>query len=118
VDTAPGSRTAVREILARGQASALYRLRQAGQARASLSYNKADLIRITLRGGGDSTVVDSVRVFGNVEGVHLQPGARRPDSVRADTTRPPPSPDPRRPNRPETPSEPAGQTPLPSRPRR
>ncbi len=118
VDTSAGSRTAVREILARGQASALYRLRQAGQAHASLSYNKADLIRITLKGSGDSTVVDSVRVFGNVEGVHLQPGVRRPDSVRADTTtRPPPASPPNPPDAPRVPRGRAGETPLPARPR-
>jgi hypothetical protein len=87
-DSAGSEKTSVKLIEARGQASALYRLRQSGQTKASITYNKGDRIRISMRLSGDSTTVDSVEVIGNVEGIHLQPGQRRPlDTTRVDTTR-------------------------------
>ncbi|HEX9895618.1 MAG TPA: hypothetical protein VGA78_16930, partial [Gemmatimonadales bacterium] len=87
-DSFGSERTAVNLIEARGEASALYRLRQSGQTQASITYNKGDLIRIRMRLAGDSTTVDSVEVVGNVEGIHLQPApARAPrDTTGADTT--------------------------------
>lgn len=94
-DSADTGRAAIRQIEARGRASALYRLRQQGQAQASLTYNKADLIRIAFSAAGDSTTVDSVFVKGNVEGIHLQPAPPRrapTDTTRADTTRARPLP--------------------------
>ena len=85
-DSAGSDKTSVKLIEARGQASALYRLRQGGQTRASITYNKGDLIRIRMRLTGDSTQVDSVEVVGNVEGIHLQPAPARRDTTKTDTT--------------------------------
>ena len=86
-DSAGSDKTSVNLIEARGQASALYRLRQGGQTQASITYNKGDLIRIRMRLTGDSTQVDSVEVIGNVEGIHLQPAPPgRRDTARTDTT--------------------------------
>ena len=85
-DSAGSDQTSVKLIEARGTASALYRLRQAGQTQASITYNKGDLIRIRMRLTGDSTQVDSVEVIGNVEGIHLQPAPPRRDTARTDTT--------------------------------
>jgi hypothetical protein len=82
-DSAGTNQTAVKVIEARGDASALYRMRQAGQTQASITYNKGQLIRITMRLEGDSTQVDSVNIIGEVEGIHLQPAPAR---ARRDTT--------------------------------
>lgn len=86
-DSAPAARPTLEKLEARGQAKALYRFVQAGQPKPSISYTKADRIVVTMKVIGDSTTVDNVFALGNVEGVHLQPGIVRPDSLRADSLR-------------------------------
>jgi hypothetical protein len=88
-DSAGKPRPALSSVLATGQARALYRLRQAGEARASITYNKADSIKITMRVTPDSISVADVTALGNVEGIHLQPAPVRakPDSLKADSTK-------------------------------
>jgi hypothetical protein len=49
-DSAGKPRPAISSVLATGDARALYRLIQAGDKKASITYNKADSIRITMRG--------------------------------------------------------------------
>jgi hypothetical protein len=86
-DSTPAARPTLEKLDARGQARALYRFVQSGQQKPSISYTKADRIVVTMKVVGDSTTVDNVFARGNVEGVHLQPGFARPDSLRADTLR-------------------------------
>ena len=89
----PKPRPALSSVVATGDASALYRLIQAGDKKASITYNKADTIRITMRVTPDSISVADVTALGNVEGIHLQPAppakpdSAKADSVKADTTR-------------------------------
>jgi hypothetical protein len=85
-DTASAAGPTLRRLEAEGNARAFYRLRQAGPARPSLSYNLADLIVVTMR-PGDTAQVDSVFALGVKDGVHLQPVLLRPEPPRADTTR-------------------------------
>jgi len=84
VDSAGGESPALERLEARGSAKAYYRLRLAGQERASVSYSLADLIRIVMA-VGDSVAVDSVIQIGVRDGVHLQPRIVRADSARADS---------------------------------
>jgi len=88
-DSAGKPRPALSSVLATGQARALYRLRQSGDTKASITYNKADSIRITMRVTPDSISVADVTALGNVEGIHLQPAPERakPDSARADSAK-------------------------------
>ena len=93
-DSAGKPRPALSSVLATGDARALYRLIQAGDKKASITYNKADSIRITMRVTPDSISVADVTALGNVEGIHLQPApvrakpdSAKADSVKADTTR-------------------------------
>ena len=88
-DSAGKPRPALSSVLATGEARALYRLRQAGDAKASITYNKADSIKITMRVTPDSISVADVTALGNVEGIHLQPAPARakPDSARADSAK-------------------------------
>ena len=88
-DSAGKPRPALSSIEATGSARALYRLRQAGETKASITYNKADSIRITMRVTPDSINVADVTALGNVEGIHLQPAPTRarPDSAKADSAR-------------------------------
>jgi hypothetical protein len=81
-DSAGVKRPALQRLEAKGNGRALYRFSQAGQARPSISYTKADLIVVTMLVTADSVKVDSVFARGNVDGVHLQPGFRA-DSLRA-----------------------------------
>ena len=88
-DSAGKPRPALSSVLATGDARALYRLIQAGDKKASITYNKADSIRITMRVTPDSISVADVTALGNVEGIHLQPAPVRakPDSAKADSAR-------------------------------
>ncbi len=88
-DSAGKPRPTLQSVVATGAARALYRLRQAGQAQASISYNKAREIRITMRVTPDSVGVADVTAIGDVEGIHLQPQPprARPDSVKADSVK-------------------------------
>lgn len=90
-DSAGKVRPALQSVVANGSARALYRLRQAGQTRASITYNKAQEIRITMRVTADSVTVQDVSAIGDVEGIHLQPQPPRakPDSAKADTVKVP-----------------------------
>lgn len=88
-DSAGKKSPALSSVVATGAARALYRLRQAGQAQASITYNKAKEIRITMRVTNDSVNVADVTALGDVEGIHLQPAPARakPDSIKADSVR-------------------------------
>ncbi len=86
-DSAGTSRAALQRLEAAGDARAYYRLRQTGQARASLTYTRARRITVTMRVQDALPIaVDSVFALGVEDGVHLQPVAIRPDTTRADTT--------------------------------
>jgi hypothetical protein len=86
-DSAGKPRPALSSVVATGAARALYRLQQSGQTRASITYNKAKEIRITMRVTADSVNVADVTALGDVEGIHLQPAPVRakPDSIKADS---------------------------------
>lgn len=93
-DSAGKPRPTLQSVVSTGSARALYRLRQAGQAQASITYNKAREIRITMRVTPDSVSVADVTAIGDVEGIHLQPqppraarDSTKADSAKADTTR-------------------------------
>jgi hypothetical protein len=86
-DSSGVKRPALDRIESRGAARALYRFRQPGEKQASLAYNKADLIVVTMRLVGDSVTVDSVFARGSVEGVHVQPVRLRADSAATDSLR-------------------------------
>lgn len=88
-DSAGKKSPALSSVVATGAARALYRLQQAGQAQASITYNKAREIRITMRVTNDSMSVADVTAIGDVEGIHLQPAPAkaRPDSIKADSTK-------------------------------
>jgi hypothetical protein len=88
-DSAGKSRPTLQNVVATGDARALYRLRQAGDPKASITYNKAKEIRITMRVTPDSVGVADVTAIGDVEGIHLQPAPARakPDSLKADSTK-------------------------------
>jgi len=88
-DSAGKPRPTLQSVVATGDARALYRLRQAGRAQASITYNKANEIRITMRVTPDSVSVADVTAIGDVEGIHLQPMPPRParDSAKADSSK-------------------------------
>ena len=88
-DSAGKSRPTLQNVVATGDARALYRLRQAGDPKASITYNKAKEIRITMRVTPDSVGVADVTAIGDVEGIHLQPAPAKakPDSLKADSTK-------------------------------
>jgi len=86
-DSAGAKRPALDRIESRGAARALYRFRQPGEEKASLTYNKANLIVVTMRLIGDSVTVDSVYARGSVEGIHVQPARLRADSASVDSLR-------------------------------
>jgi hypothetical protein len=88
-DSAGVKRPALDRIESRGSARALYRFRQPGEKQPSVTYNKADLIVVTMRLIGDSVTVDSVYARGGVDGVHVQPARFRADSASADSLRAP-----------------------------
>ena len=88
-DSAGKKSPALSSVVATGEARALYRLRQAGETKASITYNKAKEIRITMRVTNDSVNVADVTAIGDVEGIHLQPAPAKakPDSIKADSTK-------------------------------
>jgi len=87
--TPTGTKSALQRLEARSNAKSFYRM--PGNAdnpggRPSISYSRADRIVLTMQ-LGDSVKVDRVQMYGNVDGLQLQPKVVPTDSVRRDTTR-------------------------------
>lgn len=90
-DTSAANDMAIRQLEAEQKARSFYQVApERGQAKGSMNYTRADRILVTMRVTRDSNTVEQVDAFGSVDGVHLQPATRRPDSaqapVRRDTT--------------------------------
>jgi len=86
-DSAGVKTTAVKEVRARDAAKTFYRMpSETKGGRASVNYTRADKIRVVMLVTAAANDVERVFAEGNVDGVHLQPGALRADSTRADTT--------------------------------
>jgi hypothetical protein len=83
-----GLKSTLQRLESRHNANAFYRMSGTGNpgARPSISYNRAHRIVLTMQ-MGDSVKVEKVDMYGNVDGITLQPQLVRRDSVRPDTTR-------------------------------
>ena len=85
IDSAGTRKSTVNQLEAERQAGAFYQLApEPGQAAGSINYTRADRILVTMRVTPDSTSVDRVDAYGNVDGIHLQPAVRR---LLADSTK-------------------------------
>ena len=87
--TATDRKTTIDQLEAQHSARSYYRLSNSKgpDKRPSVNYSRADRIVVTLKVWPDSTSVERIDAQGNVDGVHLEPITRRPDSTRRDTVR-------------------------------
>jgi hypothetical protein len=85
-DSAGVMKTTIQELNSELNAKSFYQMPpERGQTQGSTNYTRANRIIVTMRITRDSTTVDRVDATGSVDGVHLQPAAKR-DSTRRDTT--------------------------------
>jgi hypothetical protein len=85
-DSAGVERTAVQLIEARGAARSFYRIANGGSPLASINYSRGDRILVRMKPPGQQGV-DRVDIQGQVDGVHLEPVAVKPDTAAGDTVR-------------------------------
>ena len=85
-DSAGVERTAVQLIDARGAARSFYRLANGGGPLSSINYSRGDRIQVRMKPPGQQGV-DRVDIQGQVDGIHLEPVAVKPDSVAGDTAK-------------------------------
>lgn len=89
-DSAGTKKTSIKQLEAEQQARSFYQMAaERGEARGSINYTRADRIIVFMKLTADSTSVDRVESFGAVDGIHLQPAARRDTSSatpKRDTT--------------------------------
>jgi hypothetical protein len=87
-DSAGTAVSALDQLDARGGARSYYRVesRRPGVVLPSINYAKGERITVQMKSGGRRGV-DRVNIWGQVDGVHLEPVALRPDTAAADTTR-------------------------------
>ncbi|HEX7025073.1 MAG TPA: hypothetical protein VF187_09685 [Gemmatimonadales bacterium] len=88
-----GKKSMLRRLQSEQSASAFYRVNKAGApgGRPSINYSRADRIVLTLS-GTDSLKVEKVEMTGKVDGVQLEPEARRVDTTRVRPGVRPPGP--------------------------
>jgi hypothetical protein len=83
-DSAGVERTAVQSIDARGSGRSFYRIANGENPLASINYSRGNRILVRMKPPGQQGV-DRVDIQGQVDGVHLEPVAARPDSAARDT---------------------------------
>lgn len=90
-DSAGAERTTLDGLVARGNAKAYYRLSPAPGAgpERPIFYTRANFIQITMTHQAAETTVEDVISRGDVDGMHLQPGAARPRPATVPPIRPP-----------------------------
>ena len=83
-DSAGVKKMAIQQLEAEHQARSFYQVApERGQTKGSMNYTRADRILVTMRVTRDSNTVQQIDAVGSVDGVHLQPAARRRDSTQA-----------------------------------
>ena len=90
-DSAGVKKLAIQQLEAEQQARSFYQVTpERGQTKGSMNYTRANRILVTMRITPDSNTVQQVDASGSVDGVHLQPAARRPprDTTTARPVRP------------------------------
>ena len=83
-DSAGVQRTTLGELAARGKARSYYRLanKKSPMGLPSIDYTRGDRITVLMKRGA-LRGVDEVRIFGNVDGVHIEPApVAAPDTTR------------------------------------
>lgn len=91
-DSTGDTRSVLDRLEAHGAAVAFYRMPQppGGDPRPAIVYTHARFILITMKEAADgSAAVDEVRMVGEVDGIHLQPGPIVADSARVGPLRRP-----------------------------
>jgi hypothetical protein len=87
-DSAGVRKNAIKQLQADQKARSFYEMAPEKPAtKGTINYTRADHITVRMRVTADSNTVERVEARGNVDGVHLQPGAPRPDSAATDTIR-------------------------------
>lgn len=86
-DSAGTAISALEKLDARGKARSYYRVasERAGVPLPSINYAKGDRITVQMKTGSQQRGVERVDIRGQVDGVHLEPFALKPDTTAADS---------------------------------